>query len=57
MILYLKDQREYLAGKLSLKGVYVYPSWANYILIRVCGAKEIARKLYEKRSACKKLFR
>ncbi|HPT91194.1 MAG TPA: histidinol-phosphate transaminase [Acetivibrio sp.] len=49
MILYLKDQREYLAGKLkSLKGVYVYPSWANYILIRVCGAKEIARKLYEK---------
>jgi histidinol-phosphate aminotransferase len=49
MIGYLNDQREYLFGELKkLKNVYVYPSRANYILLRVQAAKEISCKLYEK---------
>lgn len=46
---YLKEQREWMSGKLSkLKGIEVYKSHANFILIKVENCNEVYRKLCEK---------
>lgn len=55
-IKYLIEQREYLSGELAkLNNVCVYPSGANYILVKLPDAKMVAKEL-EKRGVLVRSF-
>jgi histidinol-phosphate aminotransferase len=46
---YLIEQREWMIGKLAkIKGVEVYKSYANFILVKVYNCSEVYKKLCEK---------